>query len=141
MRCPFEVQVFVRRGDEFLVLHRTKPGEVYWHVVAGALEAGETAVETAARELEEETGLADAALVDLERRFVYPLDEEPHRLPQYESGVTEVVVDCFCVDAPATWEPRLDFEHDDYRWCTAVEADELLYWPEPRALVLELAGV
>jgi len=29
----------------------------------------------------------------------------------------------------------LDWEHDDYRWCSRAEAVELLYWPEPRNIV------
>ena len=133
------MQVFVRRGDEFLVLHRTKPNEVYWHVVAGAREPGETAAEAAARELEEEVGLAGVPLVDLERRFVYPLAEEPHRRPEYAPGVTEIAVDCFLVEVPPGWEPRLDVEHDDYRWCSVDDARELLHWPEPREVLAEIA--
>ena len=57
-------------------------------------------------------------------------------LPHDEIG--EVRVDCFVADAPAAWEPELDWEHDDYRWCDAEEAAELLYWPEPREVVREL---
>ncbi|MBV8481017.1 MAG: hypothetical protein JOY72_12030 [Actinobacteria bacterium] len=44
-------------------------------------------------------------------------------------------VEAFAADAPAGWEPTLDWEHDDYRWVTRAEAAELLYWPEPRELV------
>jgi dATP pyrophosphohydrolase len=140
VRRPFEVQVIVRRGREFPVLHRTKPNEVYWHVVAGAVERGETAAEAAARELAEEVGTAGVEVVDLERRFVYPLDEEPHRRPEYAPEVNEVLVDSFLVDVPPSWEPRLDREHDAFRWCDAADAAELLYWPEPRRLVLELVS-
>ena len=43
VRRPEEAFVFVRRGGEFLVLHRSPRQGAYWHGVAGALEAGETA--------------------------------------------------------------------------------------------------
>ena len=56
MRRPEEVFVFVRRGGEYLVLHRAPAGGSYWHGVAGALEPGEDYPEAARRELEEEPG-------------------------------------------------------------------------------------
>jgi len=59
---------------QFLALHRTRPKEVYWHVVAGALEQDETPAEAAARELEEEVGSGvEGLVVDLRRRYRYPL--------------------------------------------------------------------
>ena len=36
------------------------------------------------------------------------------------------------------WEPELDHEHDDYRWCSRDAAMELLFWPEPAALLRSL---
>jgi 8-oxo-dGTP pyrophosphatase MutT (NUDIX family) len=45
-----EVFVFVRRGEEFLVLHRTPDNDAYWHGVAGGVEPGESFAEAAARE-------------------------------------------------------------------------------------------
>ena len=142
-RLPHEVMAFIRRGDEFLVLHRSPAQESYWHTVAGALEPGETASQAAIRELREETGL-DAAtdLVDLRHTFAYPLAGESESVrARFSPDVTEVSVECFAVDAPAGWEPTLDWEHDDYRWCGAQEALELLYWPEPREVLRRLAGV
>ena len=44
----------------------------------------------------------------------------------------------FDAEAPAAWEPQLNEEHDDYRWCDAAEAADLLHWPEPRELAARL---
>ena len=44
----------------------------------------------------------------------------------------------FVVDASEQWEPTLDREHDDYRWCGLDDACALLYWPEPRELLRSL---
>ena len=37
------------------------------------------------------------------------------------------------------WEPTLNDEHHEARWCSPDEAEALLYWPEPRDLVRSLA--
>lgn len=135
-RLPYEAFVLVRRGGEYLVLHRAPEQGGYWHCVAGGLEAGETYAEAAARELREETGL-EGPVVDLGRRFVYRLEEwEPRYTP--ESG--EIHVECFLAEAPPGWEPSLDREHDDYRWCVADDGAALLFWPEPRELLQELGA-
>ena len=116
-----EVLIVVRRGDEFLVVHRSPENDAYWHQIAGGVEEGETFAEAAVRELREETGLETA---------VRPLDASF----RYES----VHVESFIVDVPAKWEPTLDWEHDEYRWLPRDEAAELLYWPEPAALLRSL---
>jgi hypothetical protein len=46
-----------------------------------------------------------------------------------------VDVRAFLADAPEGWEPQLDREHDEYRWCTQDAAAELMYWPEPKELL------
>jgi dATP pyrophosphohydrolase len=117
-----EVFIFVRRGEEFLLLRRSERQGGYWHGVAGGIEGGESPAEAATRELAEETGLQRAP-TDLERSYVYDA----------------VTVSCFQVEAPAGWEPTLDWEHDEARWCSLDEAAALLYWPEPREMLLELS--
>jgi 8-oxo-dGTP pyrophosphatase MutT (NUDIX family) len=135
MRGPNEVAIFVvRRGrSEVLVVRRSAEGGGYWHTIAGGVEAGETAEEAARRELLEETGFAAATLSEHEPaiEFMYALSEEPaDRQAQYEPGIVEVHVDCFVVDVPDDWEPTLDHEHVGYRWATAAEAPDALYWPD-----------
>ena len=140
MRNPHEVMVVVRREDRYLVVHRAPEYEAYWHLVSGGVEPGETAREAALRELDEEVGLAPETLVDLERRFAYPLAEESEWVrSRYSPEVAEVVVECFLADVAGAWEPVLNEEHDEYCWCAAPDAAALLFWPEPRELVLELA--
>ncbi|HZP73480.1 MAG TPA: NUDIX domain-containing protein [Gaiellaceae bacterium] len=59
MESRREVAVFVARREdaEVLLLHRSPDDGAYWHVVAGAIDSGETAAEAADRELFEETRL------------------------------------------------------------------------------------
>ena len=125
------VLIHVRRGDEFLVAHRSPDGGGYWHTIAGGVEPGETFDVAARRELREETGLAASELQPL-GEFAYtrePWESEP--------GL-RVHVECFLALAEPGWEPELNEEHDEYRWLPREEAAELLFWPEPAALLRSL---
>jgi dATP pyrophosphohydrolase len=126
-----EVLIHVRRGDEFLVAHRSPEGGGYWHTIAGTVERGEAFDVAALRELHEETGLEATELEPLgEFGYVRESWEE-------EPGL-RVHVQAFLVDVEPGWEPELDHEHDEYRWLPREEAAELLFWPEPAALLRAL---
>jgi len=129
-----EAAIFVYRGDEFLVLHRTSDG--IWNVVAGQIEDGESVADGAARELMEEAAL-DAPLVDLELTQAYEV--EPRFRHLYAPGEYNVTVASYAVEAPAGWEPTLNHEHSEYRWCSVAEAIELAHWPEMKEGVRAVA--
>jgi 8-oxo-dGTP pyrophosphatase MutT (NUDIX family) len=131
-----EVLIHVRRGDEFLVAHRSPAGGSYWHAIAGGVEPGEEWEAAARRELHEETGLTAGALEPL-GEFSYTPEAWELELPRRRIGVS-VHVQAFLVDAAPGWEPELDHEHDDYRWLPREEAIALLFWPEPAALLRAL---
>jgi 8-oxo-dGTP diphosphatase len=120
-RLPIEVFIVVRRGEEYLVVHRVPEAGAYWHGIAGGVEEGETPQQAAVRELREETGF-EAIPTPLPTTFVY-------------LGIT---VHTFLVEVPTGWEPVLNEEHDEYRWLPQDEAVELLHWPEPKELLREL---
>jgi len=122
--------VVYRPGPEFLVLLRSPERHGYWNPAAGGVEQGETPGEAALRELEEETGLTHPARFEpLELKLGY-------RRPD---GGPRITVHPFSVEAPPGWEPVLNDEHVEYRWCSAEEADRLLTYPEPRDAVRAVA--
>jgi 8-oxo-dGTP pyrophosphatase MutT (NUDIX family) len=117
------------------VFHRVSDN--VWNVCAGQIEDGETYAEGAARELREETGLV-APLFDLAVAQPYQVEERFRHL--YAPGEYTVMVASFAVEAPQGWEPTLNHEHDDYRWCSLRDALELLHWPEVKAGLRTLAA-
>lgn len=136
MSSPAEaVLVVVHRpaesGREFLVALRA-PDESpssYWSLISGGVEVGESPLDAARRELEEETGL----VVPL------PWDEIPIPLG-FQGREGWVVLHSFAVEAPAGWEPTLDEEHVDHRWYGAEAALGVLFYAEPRAALREVAA-
>lgn len=94
----------------------------FWQSVAGSLEWGETAVETAQREVFEETGLrAGANLHDLNHVETFPIifpwkkRYSPHHHVNCESW--------FALQLPSRRSIRIQREeHRQYRWLTAASA-------------------
>jgi len=136
MREEREVLIHVRRGAEFLITHRAPEGGGYWHVIAGGVDPGEAWQAAALRELREETRLAAETIEPL-GEFTYTPETWELEAPRRRLGVT-VHVRAFLVDVEHGWEPELNEEHDEYRWLPREEAAELLYWPEPAALLRSL---
>jgi dATP pyrophosphohydrolase len=114
--------VVYRPGPEYLVALRSPERHGYWNPIAGGVEEGESPDAAARRELVEEAGLEAPA------RF----EEIPLDLSYVRPEGLRVRMHAFLAEAPAGFEPVLNEEHVEFRWCSADEADELLDYPEPR---------
>ncbi len=111
--------VAVRKTEarhEVLLLKRTQTLAGEWCQVAGSIEEGETAWQTALRELDEETGLKPNALysADICEQF-YEADRD---------AITLVPVFVAFIDSNA--EVYLNHEHSEYRWVSFIEAIEMV---------------
>ena len=112
--------VLVTRHHEALFLRRgpTAPWKSgWWNLPGGIIEPGEPAEVAAYRELQEETGLDDVALV---------------RLGHYHTD--EDVIWAYKAEAPEGWEPLLCHESDAAMWCPPQEAPMHLVDPIPAIL-------
>lgn len=121
----------VGAGVELLLLHRVdgrKGSPGFWQGVSGGVEAGESVLQAAVRELLEETGLRPRALFLLDALFTH----YAHRKDELETVVP------FAAEVDAGERPTLSDEHDEYRWETIERAEALLPYEGQRAALRRL---
>jgi dATP pyrophosphohydrolase len=144
MRLPIQTNIFVVRPSangkwEYLLLHRVLPRLSFWQPVTGGVEQGETAPQTAARELTEETGFPPDDLRDTGHSYTFPPDDFFRDI--YDTPPDEITVHLFIARVNSGAEPVLDpVEHDEYRWCSYAEAMGLLYWWDDRESLKRVEG-
>ena len=125
VRRAFSVAVYARKGDRVLVIEHRRLGT--WLPVGGELEAGETPLEAAVRELREETGLAGRFV-----RLAGACDGEPAGLIGYEEHVAGSkglhMNFVFVADVPDDAVVVPNDELVDWKW---VDRDELARLESP----------
>ena len=131
------VDVYVVRPNgpalDVLALRRASGGRSpgSWETVHGHIEAGETPVEAALRELREETGLEPARLYNLSRveAFYRHRTDEIALIPVF-AGV---------VDTGA--EARPSSEHDRVEWLAPAAAAARFAWPRERRALDDVLSI
>ena len=124
---PFRRQA---ESVEFLLLKRAPDSVIgdTWQSVHGKIEPGETAPQTALRELHEETGLRPLRLWQLETVNTF-----------YVARIDRVLMcPCFAAEVPADAAVTLSHEHTDYRWEPPGRAVATFIWPGQRRAVQEI---
>ena len=120
---PVSILAVVYTPDlQFLLLERVKPSQ-FWQSVTGSQEVNERLTATAAREIQEETGICISPdeLIDhhLSNRFPIP----PEWRGRYGPGITHNIEHVFsaCIESART--PRIErTEHQAWRWLPWAEA-------------------
>ncbi len=118
MRRAFSVAIYARRGGRVLVIAHRRTG--LWLPVGGEMEAGETPLEAAIRELREETGLAGTF-----PRLANHCEGVPLGYLGYEEHVTGVkglhMNFVFVCDVAANGEVVPNDEFGAHRWVDRAE--------------------
>jgi 8-oxo-dGTP pyrophosphatase MutT (NUDIX family) len=123
-----QVYLYRRAGNgewEFLLLRRSPDEALYpglWQMVTGGMEADETAMQAARRELREETGVdvSDLHIVPFIATFYLASDDSIHHVP------------VFAAEAPAGTTIALSAEHDRCAWLCYEDAWKRLVFPGHR---------
>lgn len=123
---------------EILLLERLSPPGA-WQSVTGSLEAGENPVQTAIREVFEETGIDATAHRLRDWRLQNRFEIRPEWRARYAPGVTHndehVFSLCVPADAPVTLSPS---EHTAHVWLPAHEAATRVFSWTNRDAILRL---
>ncbi len=133
-KIPESVLVVVHTADGEVLLLRRADRDTFWQSVTGSLEAGETPIEAARRELEEETGFDGSGVVDCHRRRRFPI--APEWRERYAPGVTHNLEHEFRLGTGIRRKPRLNpAEHEAHAWLDIADAgDRATSWTNRAAI-------
>ena len=137
-KLPESVLVVVAtRNGLVLMLERREPAG-FWQSVTGSLEAGETPMQAARRELAEETGIHDVGINDCRQVNEYPI--LPAWRHRYAPGVRYNTEHVFSVMLAHPVEVRLNpGEHVSHAWLPCRQAAERAFSHTNRDAILACA--
>jgi 8-oxo-dGTP diphosphatase len=120
------VAAAIERDGRYLVARRTRPADVAgrWEMPGGKVEAGETEEQALIREIREELGVEIAIG-----------ERVPGEWPLHSDLVLHLYAATIIAGEPAPLE-----QHDEIRWVTPSQFDEIDWLPLDREAVRELAG-
>ncbi len=124
------VKVMVHDDQRVLLLHRRPERGNLWQPITGSIEAGETPIETARREIAEETGQpGDPEELGLHQSF---LIESQYLEARFAAPVIASEIG-FLAQMSADAEIHVDAdEHDAFGWFPFAEAYEKIRWTDDR---------
>ena len=118
--------------DEFLVIqHSTESNEVegHWDFSKGHVEDNESELETATRELQEETGIDDFRIIDnFRQRITYNVHKNNSAIPK------EVI---FFLAESSTKSIKLSSEHQNYLWLNFDLAHDRLTYSNAKEVLVK----
>lgn len=135
-KTPVSALVLIHTPDLQVLIMERADKQGFWQSVTGSLEQDETPLQTAIREVHEETGL-DATQYDLQDWHVSNVYEiYPHWRHRYAPGITHNTEHLFALCLPETLPIKLaPNEHVQYQWVDWREAAQRVFsWTNVDAL-------
>jgi lipoyl(octanoyl) transferase len=124
------VKVMIHDGARVLLLHRRPERGNFWQPITGSIEAGETPLQTAQREIVEETGHSGDP-EDMQLRQSFMIESQYLEAKHAAPIIAREIGFAARLDPHATI--RMDAEeHDDFGWFTFAEAYEKIRWTDDR---------
>ncbi|OCQ22160.1 dihydroneopterin triphosphate diphosphatase [Pseudoalteromonas luteoviolacea] len=141
LRQPASVLVVIyNENRQFLLLQRKDDCE-FWQSVTGGIDLGESSIETAYRELKEETGI-DAKALNIEIKQHHTENHyeiRPQWRHRYVEGALINTEHVFSVCVPTQIEVKLcDEEHTDFVWLEQTEAAKKVWSDSNRQEILAI---
>jgi dATP pyrophosphohydrolase len=131
------VVIYTLALDVLLLNRADHPG--YWQSVTGSRDDEETLMQTAARELFEETGLVADRYTLRDWNFQNMYEIYPVWRHRYAPGVTQNTEHVFGLELPSVQPIKIaPREHVDFIWLPWKEAAEKCFSPTNRAMILQL---
>ena len=112
-----------------LLQYATGQKESHWDFPKGHVDKGETEIETATRELEEETGIKNIILLDNFRKTIN------YKIQKRDRKTSKEVV--FFIATTVETEINLSHEHVDYGWFDFTSALKQLTYDNARSVLSE----
>jgi len=117
LRIGCSAVIFDKTGQKVLLTRRTDNGQ--WCLPGGAMEPGESVIETCEREIQEETGL------EVRAGRLIGVYSDPHQLVEYPDGnKVQIVVLNFEVEVIGG-EPGLSDETTEFGYFTWAEIESM----------------
>ncbi len=116
--------VFLGEPDPKYLMLKRSPDKLYggiWQCVTGKIENNETPIETAIRELNEETGLTP--------KNKWTVDQVNHFYEAEQNRMNLIPV--FGIEVDNT-DVIISDEHCDYQWCNIEDALKLFTWSQQK---------
>lgn len=126
---PESVIVVVYTQDSQVLLLQRNDWPDFWQSVTGSLDADETPLQAARRELKEETGLSALEGMMQEAGESHWFDIYPEFLHRYAKGVTQNLEHVFYFELEKPVEIAISKEHKSCCWVTKKEALGMIISP------------
>lgn len=138
MREPYQIisipYRIVNDTTLFCIFHRTN-GD-YWQFIAGGGENNEKPIDTALREIKEETGVTAEKLTELKSVAFVPAEVVAEKMrTHWDKNIFVIPEYSFAFECSA--DPTLSREHSEYKWLPYNDARKLLKWDSNKVAMYE----